>query len=116
MPKTTDIYLDIYERTMLAGQVLPANVGSFKEMIVVAGLRDMLEIGEEEGKELEYVIQPNAVNWNKEKEGDPQPYSFNKEQLATIGAGFSLLQANGSIPTSKAFIALYEKFEEYVTS
>lgn len=108
--------LSISDRFQLL-QILPPNVGSFKEMRIVAKLREVLTISTSEAEEIGLKQTQNEgttrLSWNEAAE-TPLEIELTPDQKEVINAGLDLLEAAGTIPTSAQFVSMYQKLSNEI--
>lgn len=107
--------LSVYDRLTLMG-VLPAQVGSFDEMLVVNRLRKELDLNDDEKKASNFSVNElGSAQWLPNTVDDAD-FDFTDEQAELIGKGLALLEMRGQIPTDPNFISFYEKFSALIPS
>lgn len=100
--------LTVFDRLTLSA-ILPPNVGSLAEMVEIGRLRKKLALTDEEKELCEYKEDEiGGGRWLPNKADDAE-FDLDEREMELILSGFTILEANGNVPTDQKFIDLYEK-------
>lgn len=112
---TPNFSLSVYDRMTLMG-ILPAQVGSFDEMIAVSALRKRFDLSDAEKEACGFrVSDMGHPEWIPNKV-DEAEFVLSESDLDLIGKGLKLMETRGNIPTDLLFVGFYEKFAPHVNA